>query len=280
MSSGPRDSNRNPSLYAWAIAAAVLRSVRHAVAALLAAATADGVCRWMLAPRSILGNASVAPPPVYTLVFFLLVGAAAGLLASVFNRGLVSSLDAAARLTGGSARRKVLVGVSVGALIGLVGVFEPGWLGSGESLITRSLEAAPAASMAVAVLTVRFGLTLASYSTGAAGGLFAPLLVLGCQAGILMSFGASWLIPAAGLDPTPAAIVSMGALFAGSVQAPLTGVLLMVEMTGVFRLLLPLLVAALAARFVARALKTRPIYEVLLERLLDRPDGSAGKVAS
>jgi len=70
-----------------------------------------------------------------------------------------------------------------------------------------------------------------------------------------------------------------GALFAGSVQAPLTGVLLMIEMTGTFRLLPPLLAASIAARFVARALKTRPIYEVLLEPLLDRPKRSTGKVS-
>jgi CIC family chloride channel protein len=255
----------------------VLRSLRHAVAALLAAVTADGVCWWLLTPRSLLGRATVAPPPLYALAFFLIVGAATGLLAAVFNRSLVASLDAFARLSGGSTRRRVLLAVAVGALVGFVGGFEPGWLGNGESLTTRSLEAAPAASAAAAILTVRFGLTLASYSSGAAGGLFAPLLVLGCQAGLLMSFGASALIPAAGLDPTVTAIVTMGALFAGSIQAPLTGVLLMIEMTGAFRLLLPLLVASLAARFVARALKTRPIYEVLLERLLDRPRRS-GKV--
>ncbi len=257
----------------------VLRSLRHAVAALFAAATADGVCRWLLHPRSILGNTTIAPLPLYALAFFLVVGAVAGVLASVFNRGLVSSLDAFARLSGGSTRRRVLLAVAVGALVGFVGGFEPGWLGNGESLITRSLETAPVASTAAAILAVRFVLTLASYSSGAAGGLFAPLLVLGCEAGLLMSFGASALIPAAGSQPAAAAIVSMGALFAGSVQAPLTGVLLMIEMTGAFRLLLPLLVASLAARFVARALKTRPIYESLLERLLDRPRRSAGKVS-
>ncbi len=254
----------------------VLRSLRHAVAALLAAAAADGVCRWLVHPAPLLGQADLAQPPLYALAFFLVAGAAAGVLASVFNRSLLSSLDAFARLTGASVRRKVLLGAAVGALVGFVGGFEPGWLGSGESLVSRSLQATPAASAAAAVLAARFGMTLASYSSGAAGGLFAPLLVLGCEAGLLMSHGASALFPGAGLDPAAVAIVAMGALFAGSVQAPLTGVLLMIEMTGAFRLLLPLLVASLAARFVARALKTRPIYESLLERLLDparAPDG-------
>ncbi len=257
----------------------VLRSLRHAVAALLAAATADGVCRWLLHPTSLLGKATVTPPPLYALALFLVVGAVSGFLASVFNRSLLSTMDAFAWLTRGRMRRKVLLAVAVGALVGFAGGFEPGWLGNGESLITRSIEAVPAASVAATILAVRFGLTLASYSSGAAGGLFAPLLVLGWGAGLLMSLGVSALTPAAGLDPTVTSIVTMGALFAGSIQAPLTGVLLMIEMTGAFRLLLPLLVAALAARFVARALKTRPLYESLLERLLNPATKSGGKGA-
>ena len=73
-------------------------------------------------------------------------------------------------------------------------------------------------------------------------------------------------MPALGLDPVAVAIVAMGALFAGSVRAPLTGVLLMVEMTGAFTLLLPLLFASAAAHGAARLLGARPIYEALQER--------------
>ncbi len=62
----------------------------------------------------------------------------------------------------------------------------------------------------------------------------------------------------------------MGALFAGSVRAPATGVLLMIEMTGALSVLLPLVFAAILADLTARALGARPIYEALLERILAR----------
>ena len=60
----------------------------------------------------------------------------------------------------------------------------------------------------------------------------------------------------------------MGALFAGSVRAPATGILLMIEMTGALDALGPLVYSAIAADLTARLLGARPIYEALLERTL------------
>jgi chloride channel protein, CIC family len=245
----------------------VLRSARHALAALMAAATADAVCRLLLSGRPSFGVVAVERPPLWTLAFFLLVGAAAGGLAAVFNRSLLGSLALFDRFRAGHGiARGVSLAVAVGAVVGLAGAYAPELLGSGEPLIERALHAPPAAAAAAVILMARFALTLVSYSSGAAGGLFAPLLVLGCQAGLLLSLGATRLAPGLGLDPAAVAIVAMGALFAGSVRAPLTGVLLMVEMTGAFTLILPLLFASATAHLAARALGARPIYEALLER--------------
>ena len=242
----------------------VLRSARHALAALVAAATADGVCRLLLSARPSFGVVTVDRPPLWTLAVFLLVGAAAGALAALFNWSLLASLALFDRMRSGHGiARGVSLAVAVGAVVGLTGAFAPEWLGSGEPLVDRALHAPPAAAAAAVILLVRFALTLLSYSSGAAGGLFAPLLVLGCHAGLLLSLGAARVVPALGLDPVAVAIVAMGALFAGSVRAPLTGVLLMVEMTGAFTLLLPLLFASAAAHVAARLLGAKPIYEAL-----------------
>lgn len=250
----------------------VLRTARHALAALIAAATADGVCRLLLSGRPSFGVVAVERPPLWTLIAFLLVGAVSGAFAALFNRSLLGSLDLFDRLRAGQGvARGVSLGVAVGAVVGLAGAFAPEWLGSGEPLIDRSLHVPPAAAAAAIILLARFALTLLSYSSGAAGGLFAPLLVLGCQTGLLLGLGAARLAPGLGLDPVAVAIVAMGALFAGSVRAPLTGVLLMVEMTGAFTLLLPLLFASAAAHVAAGALGGRPIYEELLERETRRP---------
>ena len=152
-----------------------------------------------------------------------------------------------------------------------MGFVAPRLLGPGDGLIEQSLRAPLDAAGAAAVFLARFALTLASYATGAAGGLFAPLLVLGAEAGVLVGHAAEQLRPLGGTAALPIfAIVGMGALFAGSVRAPATGVVLMIEMTGALPALVPLVYATVAAELTARALGARPIYEALLERTLAR----------
>lgn len=65
------------------------------------------------------------------------------------------------------------------------------------------------------------------------------------------------------------AVVGMAALFSSTVRAPLTGIVLVVEMTGEHTLMLPLLTACLTAFLVADQLGSHPIYHTLMERELD-----------
>ena len=161
----------------------------------------------------------------------------------------------------------------MGAAIGSVGFFAPRLLGPGDGLIEESLRAPRDVAGAAGVFLSRFALTLVSYATGAAGGLFAPLLVLGAETGVLAGHAAEQLHFGAAIPVY--AIVGMGALFAGSVRAPATGILLMIEMTGALPALGALVYTAVAADLTARALGARPVYEALLERTLAREKGSS-----
>ena len=93
------------------------------------------------------------------------------------------------------------------------------------------------------LLLLRFALTMGSYGSGAAGGIFAPLLVIGAQTGLLVALVAERALPGAVGQPTAYAVVGMAALFAAIVRAPLTGIVLIVEMTASYALMLPLLLA-------------------------------------
>ena len=109
-----------------------------------------------------------------------------------------------------------------------------------------------------------------SYATGAAGGIFAPLLVLGAQIGLAVGQIGHEFLPQAAQFPEMFAVVGMAAYFTAIVRAPLTGIVLIVEMTGNYSLMLPLLIACFCAYIVADALNDAPIYEALLKRDLMR----------
>ena len=118
------------------------------------------------------------------------------------------------------------------------------------------------------VFLARFLLGPWSYAAGTPGGLFAPLLVLGASSGALFAGVLSHSLPMLGITPVAGAVVGMAALFAASVRAPLTGIVLTVEMTGRGDLTLSLLGASLMAMVVAMLLNSEPIYETLKRRML------------
>jgi len=113
------------------------------------------------------------------------------------------------------------------------------------------------------VFLVRFGLGPVSYAAGTPGGLFAPMLVLGAQIGFVQgTFFCRWF-PALGERPAAFAVVGMAAFFTAVVRSPVTGIILVTEMTGSFTLLLPMLLACFAAMIVPTLLLNAPIYDAL-----------------
>jgi CIC family chloride channel protein len=92
------------------------------------------------------------------------------------------------------------------------------------------------------------------------------LLVLGAMLGLAVGQVAALVFPHAGIVPGAFAVVGMAAYFTAIVRAPLTGIVLIVEMTSSYAQMLPLLVACFAAYVTAEAFGDLPIYEALLQR--------------
>jgi hypothetical protein len=97
------------------------------------------------------------------------------------------------------------------------------------------------------IFLFRFGLGAVSYAARTPGGLFAPLLVLGAQIGLLCGILGNQWFSAATPSSAVFAVVGMAAFFSAVVRAPLTGIILVTEMTASFTLLLPMLAACCAA---------------------------------
>jgi voltage-gated chloride channel len=117
------------------------------------------------------------------------------------------------------------------------------------------------------VFLLRFGLGAISYSALTPGGLFAPMLVLGARLGFLYGDVCSYWFPTVVPNPTSLAICGMAAFFAAVVRAPMTGIILTIEMTSSFTMLLPMLSACFAAMTVPTLLRNVPIYDSLRQRL-------------
>lgn len=230
------------------------------VAAFLASVSADVVARLLMGELPVLPLHAVSAPGVSALPLAAVVGAVAGFGGVAFNRCLLLSLDLQDRL------KKLpswALGASAGLIVGTIGGFFPRIVGSGNQLVEAAVTGSLVTRWILVLLGARFLLTLVSYGSGAAGGIFAPLLVLGSLGGLWLGQAAQHVVPVWIPHPEVFAVLGMGALFTATVRAPLTGIVLMVELTGEYGFMLPLLVSCLIAYGIAEGMRSEPIYEAL-----------------
>jgi len=243
----------------------VQKDFRQAVfaSAFIAAVVADIVARFAAGQLPVFRIPSYPVPDLAALPAFASLGVACGILGVAYNRSLIGTLNLFRKVP----PKFTLVAASlVGAAVGIVAWFSPAAVGGGHQLAETFLAGHSALAAIPLWFLLRFALSMASYGTGAPGGIFAPLLVLGALIGLGVGETTHLLFPH--LVPVPAifAVVGMAAYFTAIVRAPLTGIVLIIEMTGNYAQMLPLLVACFCAYLVAEALGELPIYENLLER--------------
>lgn len=216
-----------------------------------------------------------ALPPVEELLFFvplyLLLGAMLGICGAAFNTALLGMLRLVDRW-----RRptKLILVAAFGAGVGTLLAVAPEFVGGGEALIEGIFPHSPAIPMLLLLLAVRAVLTFASYATGTPGGIFAPMLALGTLIGMGFAAGVQALFPHSTIHPGAFGIAAMGGLFAATVRAPLTGIVLVAELTGSFGLLSAMVLTCLTASITAQSLGSKPLYDLLLARTLCHTVGS------
>lgn len=234
------------------------------LAALLATTSADVVCQAVLGPQPVFQVRPFDPLPLARLPLFLLLGILAGGLGVGYNRTLLATMNAFDRLR--ARVNAVVVGLGVGAFLGFGGWFLPELMGGGEVLAQRFILEEVGIGTALGLLCVRFLGSIVCYAVAAPGGLFAPILAVGAAAGFLFGSACQLALHDHSFHPALFVLAGMAALFVATVRKPLTGILLIMEMTGAFTLIVPVLVACLAAYVTANALGNLPIYDELLQR--------------
>jgi CIC family chloride channel protein len=168
-------------------------------------------------------------------------------------------------------------GLATGALavIALWAFGAQGVTGGGYATLASALAGQVAVKVLAPLCLLKIASTVFSYSSGGAGGIFAPALFIGAMGGGAMGALDMYVFHHSAESLGAFALVGMGAVFAGIIRAPITSVLIIVEMTGGYSLILPLMIANMLAYGIARHYRPTPIYEALLEqdgvRLHDRP---------
>jgi CIC family chloride channel protein len=240
---------------------------RIAIAALAASATAIATARAMLGNQTDFTVIALDHVPTLSLPLFLVLGAVAGLLAVGYNRSLLATMAAFERVRLLSPEVRAAL---VGAAVATVAWFAPTLVGGGDALTQQALSGVGPLAVLPLLFLLRLVMGHASYAAGTPGGLFAPLLVLGAQSGLMFGGVCLLVFPGLGVPVQAFAVVGMAAFFTGVVRAPVTGIVLITEMTAAFNALLPMLAACCAAMLVPTLLRNLPIYESLLEGTIRR----------
>ncbi len=227
--------------------------------------------------REIIGPEIIyEPATLYTFGDFRELGlyAVLGLAAAVFGLAFLYGADLSERLFARLRIWRPLKLALGGFGVGLVALAVPEVLGTGDSLppidglrdpIKTMLDGGIGSGYAAVGLLLLLALaklvaTCLSIGSGNAVGNFAPTIFCGAAVGGAVGHVAAVLLPNAGVQPGAFALVGMAAVFAAAARAPLTAIVIAFELTGDYELVLPLMLAAGLATFIADRVQTESVY--------------------
>ena len=219
--------------------------------------------------RSILGNEPLFHVPSYQLMHpaelfvYALLGVVGGAISLVFCKGLLAARAAFRKLP---ARTSIMQPAIGGALLGLILMVRPEVMGVGYDYVDQALNGTLLFRSLLILAALKLVATIVSYSSGNAGGIFAPTLFVGAMVGGAVGAVVHRIAPFPMAAPGAYALVGMGTLFAGIIRAPMTSVFMVFEITQDYQILVPLMVANLLSFVISRRFQPVPVYHALLRQ--------------
>ncbi|MBD2770567.1 chloride channel protein [Iningainema tapete] len=222
-----------------------------------------GVVSRLLGGRSLLLNLELVESSssfsIHEIPFYLLLGILAGLLAALFHRGLLASIEVYKKFHISYKWRVALAGLVSGIIVAILPVSFHNNTGLREFVITGEANA----SLAAIAFVAQFILTLIAFGSGAPGGLFAPSLILGSTLGYLIGVCQYHILGVS--FPTTYALAGMGAFFSAVSKVPITAIVIVFEMTTDFNLVLPLMIGSVTSYLIADKIMPGSLYDRLLQ---------------
>lgn len=198
----------------------------------------------------------------WEILTYLVFGIIMGIAGVAFTTALykVEDLFDAVRIPGYT---KAAVG---GALVGCIGIFLPHIFGVGYDTISLALLGQIPWILLLSLALVKILATSITIGSGGSGGVFAPSLFIGAMTGGAFGYLMQAFFPQVTAVPGAYSLVGMGAMVSATTHGPITAILMLFEMTGDYKMILPLMLACIISTVVASQLKRDSIYTMKLVR--------------
>ncbi|HVR69419.1 MAG TPA: chloride channel protein [Vicinamibacteria bacterium] len=150
-----------------------------------------------------------------------------------------------------------------GLVVGLVGLRVPEVMGAGYETIDQAIHGQYVWHVLALLAAAKIVATAVSFASGTPGGLFAPTLFIGAMVGGAVGGLQRLVYPDLSAPIAVYALVGMGTLFAGILRAPMTSVFMVLEVTGNYGIIVPVMVSNTLAYIVSRRFQRTPLFDVL-----------------
>lgn len=241
-------------------------SVSLMISVMTSSVTADYICSHIMGldPVFQFKLEQVLPQEYYWMI--LVLGIILGVLGTLYNKVMLAAQRLYRKAGFLNETSRLMIAFFAAGILGLV---MPSVLGSGSGLIISLTDGQMVFSLVVLTFIVKLFFSAVSFGSGAPGGIFFPLLILGALAGGAFAMGVTGVF---GIDPVYInnfVLLAMAGFFTAIVRAPITGIILLFEMSGTVSQMLSLAIVSVAAYITATLLKSEPIYESLLNRMIE-----------
>jgi CIC family chloride channel protein len=227
----------------------------------LAAVASVAVARWFWGAEPIFRIPSITLRDPRELLAYSVLGVIGGFAALLFAKSLAYLRP---RLRSQPQWLQILQPSIAGLLVGGIGYFGlPEVMGAGYGAIDQAMHAQFALKVLLLLAIFKIVATTISFSSGTPGGMFAPTLFIGAMLGGAVGSFEKIFFPHLTGSLGSYALVGMGVLFAAFLRAPLTSVFMVLEVSGNYSIILPVILANTIAYLISRSLQPVPIFELL-----------------
>ncbi|MGH9592979.1 MAG: chloride channel protein, partial [Bryobacteraceae bacterium] len=227
----------------------------------LSAVSSVVVMRWFLGSESLFRIPAVELQRPSELIAYSILGIVGGLASVALASGIGVLRPMCKKLRPSTQYfQPALAGLLIGCIAALGA---PQVMGAGYVYMDEAMHGQFTWQFLVILAVLKIVATLLSFVSGTPGGMFAPTLFIGAMFGAAVAEAGHALLPHLAWSPGTYALVGMGVLFAGFLRAPMTSVFMVLEVSGNYSIIVPVIVANTFAYVIARTLQPTPIFDVL-----------------